>query len=259
MTQVKIHPTALIESGAKLGTGVEVGPFCVIGSNVEIGDNTKLSSHVVLEGHTKIGARNSFSSFCVIGGPPQDLGYKGEPTRVTIGEDNTFRESVTVHRGTLKDNQETIIGNNNFLMAYSHVAHDCVLGNHIVMANTVALAGHVKVGNFVNIGGVTGITQHVRLGDYSFVGAGSIMRRDLPPYLCAKEFSQVSGPNLVGLKRRGITEENVRVAAELYKIIYLGTMTTEKAVAECTARYGENPFGRVFIDFMKSSKIGIQR
>ncbi len=144
-------------------------------------------------------------------------------------------------------------------MGYCHIAHDCVLGDHIIMANQTALAGHVQIGNYANIGGQTGVTQWVRIGEYSFIGAGTVMRRDLPPYMCAKEFSQVSGPNLVGLKRGGISEEDMRMAREMYKILYLSNQTTEKSMIEIDSLFGHAPFAAKFVQFVKSTRIGIQR
>lgn len=257
--KAEIHPTALVDASVELGADVVVGPYCVLRGPVKVGARTRLLSHVSIEGNTQIGEDNVFHPFCGIGGPPQDLTYKGEDTGVIIGDRNTFRESVTVHRGTMKDKRLTRMGHDNYLMVGSHVAHDCIVGNRLVMANQVALAGHVEVGNFVNIGGITGITQWVRIGDYGFIGAGSVLRRDLPPYMCAKEFSEVSGPNLVGLKRAGKTEEEVRTARDMYKIFYLGNQTVEKALSELETRFGTDPFARCFIDFLKATKIGIQR
>lgn len=254
-----IHPTAIVHPTAELGEGVIIGPYCVIGADVKLGDRVNLHSHVIIDGPTEVGFENEFFPFCVLGGPPQDLGYKKEKTTLKIGNKNSFREGTSIHRGTPKDRGETTIGNNNFIMGYCHIAHDCELGDHIIMANQTALAGHVKIGNFANIGGQTGITQWVRVGEYSFIGAGTVMRRDLPPYMCAKEFSQVSGPNLVGLKRGGVPEEDVRMAREIFKTLYLGNATTEKAILEIESLYGHSGFVQKFIKFVRETKIGIQR
>lgn len=256
---VEVHPTAIVDPDARLGVDVFIGPFCRIGPSVEIGDRCRLRSHVVIECHTSLGARNVLHPFCVFGGDPQDKSYNLEPTRLEIGEDNVFREGVTVTRGTAKDRALTTIGSHNYLMAQTHVGHDCVVGNYVIMANQSALAGHVVVDDFANIGGLVGITQRVRIGRLAFVGANTVLRKDLPPYLAAKEFSQVTGPNLVGLKRAGVSEENVRVARELFKTLYLNHWTTEKAMAEIANQFGSNPFAQTFITFVNNTKIGIQR
>lgn len=256
---VKIHPTALVEKGAEFDVDVEIGPYCIVSGRSKLGKNTKLHSHVVTYGIFECGENNEFYPFCVMGAPPQDLSYKNEDTYVTIGHNNVFRESCTVHRGTPKDKGYTKIGNYNFIMAYCHFAHDNVVGNHVIMANQAACSGHVTVGNHVVIGGQSGVAQWCRLGDYSFVGGISAIRRDLPPYMCAKEFSQVSGPNIVGLKRNGISEENVRLASELYKILYLRNLRTEKAVEEIEDKHKNNPFAQTFIKFIRETKVGIQR
>ena len=259
MASAYVHPGALIEAGAELGEDVYIGPFCTVSAKSKIGARSRLVSHVVFEGNVETGPDNIFHPFCLIGGAPQDLGYKDEPTKVEIGTRNVFRESVSIHRGTPKDRGVTTVGNDNFIMGYCHVAHDCVLGDKIIMANQTALAGHVSIGNSANIGGQTSIVQRVRIGEYTFIGAGSVIRRDLPTYMAAKEFSQVSGPNLIGLKRQGVSEENVRVACELYKIMYLGSLTTEKAMSEIKERFASSDFARKFIDFVNGTKIGIQR
>ena len=259
MTATYIHPNALVESGVELGVGVHIGPFCTVAAGVHIGDRSKLISHVVVEGKTTIGPDNLFYPFCSVGAPPQDLTYGGEATRVVIAHGNVFREGVSIHRGTAKDRAETTIGHTNYIMAYSHVAHDCVLGNHIIIANQTALAGHVQIFDRVNIGGQSAITQRARIGELSFLGAGSIIRRDVPPYFCAKEFSQVTGPNLVGMKRAGMTEENIRVVIEVYKIIYLGNLTTEKALGEVKSRFPDSEIAARFVSFVGETKIGIQR
>lgn len=256
---VKIHPTALVEKGAEFADGVEIGPYCIVSAQTRLGKDTRLHSHVVTYGHFETGSNNEFYPFCVMGAPPQDFSYKGEPTSVVIGNHNIFRESCTVHRGTPKDRGVTRIGDHNFIMAFCHFAHDNLVGNHVIMANQAACSGHVTVGDHVVIGGQSGVAQWCRLGDYSFVGGVSAIRRDLPPYMCAKEFSQVSGPNLVGLKRNGVGEESVRMASEMYKILYLRNLRTEKAVEEIEERYKGHPFAQKFVSFIKETKVGIQR
>lgn len=254
-----IHPTALVERGAELGHDVKIGPYTLVSAQSKIGDRTELMSHVVTMGHVSLGTDNVVYPFSVLGGPPQDLSYKGEETKVVIGNHNKIRESVTIHRGTYKDRAVTNLGDHNYIMVGCHIAHDCAVGNHVIMANGTALAGHVNIGNYVNIGGQTGVVQFVRIGDCAFIGAGTIMRKDLPPYLCAKGFSEVTGPNLVGMKRRGVSEEDVRVACELYKIFYLGTSTAEKSLSEMEERFGSSELAKKFIQFIRDTKVGVQR
>ncbi len=259
MIQTTIHPTAIVDSKAQLGAGVFVGPFCMIGPDVKVGARSRLESHVVIEGHTSIGEDNVFHAFCVIGGPPQDLSYKGEQTEVLIGDRNVFRESCTVNRATTKEARLTRIGNDNFFMAYVHVAHDCDIGNQNILVNGVNMAGHVKISNQAVISGMSAITQHCRIGDNAFIAAATVVRKDLPPFMVAKEFSEVSGPNLVGLKRRGFNDDEIRIIRDLYKIMYLGNLTTEKAVAEINEKYNEVPVAKRFVHFIQDTKVGIQR
>lgn len=258
-SEVKIHPTAIIESGAELGMGVEVGPYCIVGAQVKVGDGTVLRSHVVLEGKTTIGARNQIHAFACLGGPPQDTSYQGEATEVHVGDDNIIRESVTFHRGTLKGRAQTVIGSRNMFMVGCHVAHDCIVGSDNILANQVALAGHVDVEDFVVIGGIVGITQFCRVGSYAFLGAGAVLRKDLPPYMAAKDFSEVMGPNLVGLKRRGLDTTQIRTISELYKVFYKSGKTLAACIAELDERFGSDSTATRFINFVKSSKVGIQR
>jgi UDP-N-acetylglucosamine acyltransferase len=256
---VTIHPSALVEDGAELGAGVEIGPFCRVSAKAKVGDRTKLISHVVLDGHITLGADNVVHPFAVLGGAPQDLSYKNEPTTVVIGDRNILRESVTVSRGTARDKARTMVGNDNFIMAYCHVAHDCVVGSQIIMANQCALAGHVEVGDYAVLGGLSAVVQKCRLGAYSFLGGSTIMRRDLPPFMAAKEFSSVSGPNAVGLRRKNLGAESLRVINDLYKIFYLGNLSLEKALSDIETKYPDNAHAKLFLDFVRSSKAGVQR
>lgn len=259
MAEVKIHPTSIVLPGAELGVGVEVGPFSIVGPHVKIGDGTVLSSHVVLEGHTTIGARNRISPFGYFGGPPQDISYRGEDTTVEIGDDNVFRESMTVHRGTVKGRAKTVIGSRNLFMVACHVAHDCKVGSDNIFANQVAFAGHVDVEDFIVIGGIVAVIQFCRVGSYSFMGAGGVLRRDLPPYMAAKDFSDVTGPNLVGLKRRGLSASQIRTISELYKVFYKSGKPVAACIAELEERFAEDSIAQRFINFVKSTKVGIQR
>lgn len=254
-----IHPTALVEDGAELGVDVDVGPFCRVSAQAKIGDRTKLISHVVIDGITTLGQDNVIYPFAMLGGPPQDLSYKGEDTTVVIGDSNILRESMTVHRGTAKDRAVTRIGNHNYLMAYCHVAHDCIVHDHVLMANQSGLAGHSEVHNHVVIGGMSAVLQKCRLGEYSFLGASTVIRRDLPPFMAAKEFSTVTGPNLVGLRRNKFSTDDIRTIGDLYKIYYLSTENTQESIQRIIAKYPGNARVQTFIDFIQSSQAGVQR
>lgn len=214
-----IHPTAVIEEGAKIGKNVEIGAFCFIGSEVVIGDNCKLKSHVVIEGNTTIGKGNTIYSFAVIGQQPQDLKYKGEKSRIEIGNNNSIREHCTIHPGTEGDNMVTIVGNNNLLMINVHIAHDCVIGDNCVFANNATLAGHVHVDDYAVIGGLAGIHQKVRIGKHAMIGGMTGVGSDVIPYGVVIEERNASlvGINLIGLKRRNFTKEEIDNLRHFYK------------------------------------------
>ena len=256
---VSIHPTAIVEDGAELGTDVVVGPFCRVSAGAEIGDRTKLISHAVIDGIVSMGSDNTVYPFAMLGGPPQDLSYQGEDTTVEIGDSNIFRESSTVHRGTAKDRGITKIGSSNYFMAYAHIAHDCIVHNHVLMANQAGLAGHSEVCNHVVIGGLSAVLQKCRMGEYSFLGASTVIRRDLPPFMAAKEFSTVSGPNLVGLRRNKFSTEDIRAIGDLYKIYYLSTENAQESLKKILAKYPDNKRVNAFVEFVKSSQVGVQR
>lgn len=255
----KIHPSAIVEKGAELASDVEVGPYCVVGPQVKIASGTKLMSHVILSGRVSVGERNVFHPFCVIGGDPQDVSYKAEDTEVQIGDENIFREFVTVSKGTMKDHGLTKIASKNFFMAQVHIAHDCIVGNQNIFVNGVNLAGHVEIGSNVVLSGVSNVVQKCRVGDCAFVAAASILRRDLPPFMIARGDSEVVGPNLVGIKRRGFSESEVKVAKEIYKIFYLGHQTAEQALQQIDSQFPESQIAREFLKFVKSTKAGVQR
>jgi len=204
---VSIHSTAIVHPKAEIDGSVEIGAYSVIGEHVSIGKDTKIASHVLIEGWTTIGERNHIFSFSSIGTPPQDIGYRNEETKLIIGNDNVIRECATIHRATTKEDRKTEIGNGNFLMAYAHVAHDCKLGDHIIMANSVALGGHITIGNYAILGGIVAVHQFARIGEYAIIGGQSAVTLDIPPYVSAAgNRAQLYGLNLVGLKRRGFTE-----------------------------------------------------
>ena len=232
-----IHPTAVIEDGAELGCNVSVGPYSIIGADVKIGDNNVIDSHVVINGHTTIGEGNHFFPYAAIGGAPQSIAYKGEPTEVVIGNNNTFRENVTVNRGTVGDEGITSIKDDNFIMAYCHVAHDCRLGSNIVFANCASLAGHCYVGDYVVLAGYTLVHQFCRIGDHCFTGVNAVCIQDVPPFtLAAGNRAITHGINVRGLRRRGFTSEEITELKRAYKIIYRSGLTTSSAIEEIESK-----------------------
>ncbi len=219
-----IHPTAVIDPKAELDSTVQVGPYAVIEKDVKIGANTKIEAHSVVSGHTTIGENNYIGSFAVIGGPPQDIGYKNEPTELIIGNNNQIREYASIHRGTPHGAGRTTIGDNNLLMAYTHVAHDCKMGDHIIMANVATLAGHVEVGDKASIGGLVAVHQFCRIGSYAYVGGVSGISQDVPPYVILagiRNQTRISGINKVGLKRNGFSRDTIKMLDKAFKIIFL--------------------------------------
>ncbi len=255
-----IHPQAIIEPGAIIGKKVTIGPWTYIASNVVIGDNCEISSHVVINGPTKIGQGNRIFQFASIGEDCQDLKYAGEPTELIIGDNNTFRECCTIHRGTIQDNSLTQIGSNNLFMAYSHVAHDCMVGNHCIMANNASIAGHVHVGNHVIIGGMSGVHQFCHIGDHSFVAANALVLKDIPAYVMASGHpAKPFGLNSEGLKRRGFASDTIMSIKRAYKSVYRKKLSIEEALSAIEAQGNSSSELTAFIDSVKSSTRGIIR
>ena len=220
---MNIHPTAIIDSGAELDNSVKIGPYAVIGSGVVIGPGTKVDAHAVISGSTTIGSDNHIASFTSIGTPPQDLKYNNEDTRVEIGDNNTIREYVSIHRGTPGGHGVTKIGNGNMIMAYSHIAHDCIIGNMVIMANCATLGGHVEVGNHVNISGVVGVHQFTRIGDFSYIGGMSGIGKDIPPFMIVsgvRNKLRITGINRIGLKRCGYDTETIKKVHKAFIYIF---------------------------------------
>jgi UDP-N-acetylglucosamine acyltransferase len=218
-----IHPTAVVDPGAKVDGSVSIGAYSIIENGVTIGADCIIEHHAVISGATTIGARNRIGSFTNIGAPPQDLKYNNEDTRLVIGDDNYIREYVSIHRGTPGGHGVTTIGNNNLLMAYTHIAHDCIVGNHVIMANAATLGGHVEVGDRVTIGGLTGVHQFTRLGEYSYLGGLSGVSKDVPPYVImtgTRNDMRVSGINRIGLRRAGFAIEDIKKLSQAFKIIF---------------------------------------
>ncbi len=216
-----IHSTAVVDPAAKIAPDVEIGPYCVVGPDVEIGPGCRLLNQVSVHGPVRIGARNVFHPFAIVGGPPQDLSYKGEPVALEIGDDNVVRECVTLNRGTVKGGGVTRIGNRTLLMAYCHIAHDCVIEDEVVMANAVQLGGHIRIEQGVGIGGATVMHHFVTVGRWAFVGGGMRIKHDVPPYLIVDGLpTKVRGLNLVGLKRRGLDASQIDALKEAYKALF---------------------------------------
>ncbi len=258
--EVSIHSTAIVHPKARIAEGVEIGPYSVIGEHVAIGRDTKIASHVLIEGWTTIGERNQVYSFSSIGTPPQDTGYKGEETKVVIGDDNIIREFATIHRATIKEGRITSIGNRNFLMAYIHVAHDCKLGNNIIMANNAAFGGHVIVEDYAVLGALVGIHQFVRVGAYSMIGGQSAVVLDVPPYVNATgNRAQLYGLNLVGLKRKGFSEQVINDLKKAYKIIFRSGLTQDDAFKKAIEEFPDTMEVGYLVNFMQSSKRGVTR
>ncbi|SFH95569.1 acyl-ACP--UDP-N-acetylglucosamine O-acyltransferase [Modicisalibacter xianhensis] len=255
-----IHPTAIVDSSARLADDVEVGPFSVIGPDVEIGAGSVVGPHVVVKGPTRLGERNRIFQFASVGEDCQDKKYAGEPTRLEVGDDNVIREGVTLHRGTVQDRGVTSIGSRNLLMAYAHVGHDCVIGDDCILANQATLGGHVTLGNHAILGGLSAVHQFCHVGTHAMCGGGSIVTKDIPAYLMVNgNPAQAHGLNLVGLKRRGFSREALKALAEAYKVVYRQGQTLEQALETLTARYADMPEVEVFIASLRNSTRGITR
>ena len=256
-----IHPTAIIDSKAEISEGVEIGPYSVIEKNVLIGEGTKIGPHVVIREGTYIGKQCQISQFTSIGEAPQSVGYKGEKTSLQIGDHNIIREFVTLHRGTIKGGGKTVIGNENFLMAYSHVAHDCQIGNQVVMANGATLAGHILIEDFAIIGGLSAIHQFCRVGTYAIIGGITGVLLDIPPYTKAQgDLAKLFGLNTIGLKRANFSEETLKALKKAYRIIFRSSLTLEKAMKRVVEdEISQTPEVQHFLQFIQCSKRGITR
>jgi UDP-N-acetylglucosamine acyltransferase len=256
-----IHPTAIIDPKAEIGEEVEIGPYSVIERDVFIDEGTKIGPHVVIRHGTHIGKRCQISQFASIGEAPQFSGYKGEKTLLQIGDHNIIREFVTLHRGTAKGGGKTVIGNENFIMAYSHVAHDCQIGNQVVMANGATLAGHILIEDFAIIGGLTAIHQFCRVGTYAIIGGVSGILMDVPPYTKAQGVrAKLFGLNTIGLKRANFSEETLKALKKAYRIFFRSGLTLEKAMKQVGEdEIAQMPEVQHFLQFIQGSKRGISR
>jgi UDP-N-acetylglucosamine acyltransferase len=253
-----IHPTAIISNGAELGDGVKIGAYSIIGENVKLGSGVVVGPHAVIDGHTEIGAGSYVFQFASIGAPPQDLKYKGEPTKLVLGQNNIIRECVTISPGTITGNKITVIGSNNLLMAYSHVAHDCVVGDGNIFANGVALAGHVTIGNKTTIGGMAGIHQFACVGDYAFIGAGSMVSKDIPPYAIAQgDRARIRGVNIIGLRRAGFKREEIRAIKSSFIELFVKVGVMDNKIKNLPTAIANDSKVQLLISFIQSSKRGI--
>ena len=258
--QSAIHEQAIIEPGAVIGKDVTIGPWTYISKDVVIGDNCNISSHVVINGPTRIGENNRIFQFASIGEDCQDLKYDGEPTELVIGDNNVFRECCTIHRGTIQDNSVTSIGSNNLFMAYTHVAHDCVVGSHCIMANNASIAGHVHVGDHAILGGMSGVHQFCHIGAHSFVAANALVLKDVPAYVMASgQPAKPFGLNAEGLKRRGFEKNAILNIKRAYKEVYRKGLAVEEALVEVVKLVEHSPEVKAFADSVKKSSRGIIR
>ena len=254
----QIHPTSIVNSKAELADDVVVGPFCTIGPNVKVGKGTRFMSHVVVDGVTTIGEGNNFFPFSVIGGIPQDLKYKGEPTELIIGNNNTIRESVTLNLGTVQAGGKTVLGSNNLLMAYVHFGHDAIVGDNTVIANAVSLAGHVIVEDYAIIGGMVGCAQFTRVGKYSYIGGMASVDRDIPPFTIAvgSRPCEIKGANIVGLRRKGFKADTITKVIETIKLWKRPDITKDQCLLEIESQYGDTAEVMDFVNFIKKSENG---
>ncbi|MGD9951361.1 MAG: acyl-ACP--UDP-N-acetylglucosamine O-acyltransferase [Burkholderiales bacterium] len=260
MSAAQVHPSALVSPGAQLAHGVSIGAFSIIGERVEIGEGTWIGPHVVIEGRTRIGRENRIHPFASIGGPPQDKKYAGEDTAVEIGDGNTIREYVTINRGTARDAGVTRVGDDNWIMAYVHFAHDCQIGSHAIFANACELAGHVQVGDWAILGATTLVHQFVHIGAHSFTGMGTYLPQDLPPYvMAAGNMARPYGINSEGLRRRGFSADAIGRIKRAYRTLYRSGLALEEAKRRLADQAADCPEVAAFLEFLGHSRRGFIR
>jgi UDP-N-acetylglucosamine acyltransferase len=249
----QIHPTAVVDPAARLSAGVVIGPYCTIGAHVTLGSQVQLQSHVVVDGHTTVGANTVIYPFASVGLPPQHVRYQGEPSRLVIGSGNIIREHVTMHTGTAQGGMETRVGNNCLFMVGSHVAHDCVVEDHVILTNAVALGGHVHVGEYAILGGLSGVHQYVRIGKHAMVGGKTGVDSDIIPYGSVKgNRARLVGLNIIGLKRRGFSREDVRLLRTAYGLLFSQGGTMAERLNEVEDLYGSNAGVMDIINFIRA-------
>lgn len=256
---MSIHPSAVVHPSTKIPESCTIGPFCVVGADVEMGERCELVSHVVLEGPTKLGDDNKIFPFSAVGIGPQDLTYKGEPTRLEIGDRNQIREYVTIHRGTVKGGQLTKIGSDCLIMAYAHIAHDCLIGDHVIMANAATLAGHVTVEDWAVVGALCPVHQFVRVGKHSYIGGGTTITQDVLPFSKTSAVREVHayGANSVGLERRGFSKERVRKIQRAFRALLASKLNTTQALERIKSDGELTEDVEMLVNFIESSERGI--
>jgi UDP-N-acetylglucosamine acyltransferase len=256
--EVFIHPSASVHSQAKLDVGVSIGPFSFIGEDVSIGKNTRIEANVFLTGKTEIGADCHFSSFSSIGTEPQDVTYRGEKTLVKIGDRNIFREFMTINRGTVKGGEKTIIGSDNYFMAYSHVGHDCSVGDETVFINGATLAGHVTVDDYVTISAFSGVHQFCKVGKHAFIGGYSVITQDVLPFcrVAGSRSALVYGVNIVGLRRKGFSSQRIKTLKDMFKVIFFSDLNTTQAIEKIEEKFSPSEDKDEIIKFIQSSERG---
>jgi UDP-N-acetylglucosamine acyltransferase len=255
-----IHPSAIVDPKAEISEGVEIGPYSVIGPHVVIGRGTRMGAHVVITGQTILGEGNQIFQFASIGSPPQDMKYKGEKSRLEIGDQNIIREFASLNPGTTHGGMVTRVGNHNLLMNYSHVAHDCVIGNHVVLANGATLAGHVTIEDYVIVGGLVAIHQYVCVGEIAILGGGSMVSMDVPPYCTvAGDRARLRGLNLIGLRRQAFSDADIASLKKAYRILFRQGLKTEEAIQKVSEEIQGVEMVRHLIGFIRRSRRGICR
>jgi UDP-N-acetylglucosamine acyltransferase len=259
MTKSDIHPQAIVAASAKLGAGVQVGAGAVVGEDVELGDGCVLHPHAIVQGPSKVGKNNVFHPFCVVGGSPQDYTYRGERVELVAGDGNIFREYVTVSRGTQKGGGRTCLGNNNFILAYSHIGHDCQVGSHTLFVNGATLAGHVTIEDFVTVGAFCPVHQFCRIGRYAYIGASTVITQDVPPFsriVTARE-TKSFGINTIGLERKGFSPERLLALKRAYRTLLRSKLNTSQALEEMKKTLGDSPDVQELIRFIETAERGI--
>ena len=247
-----VHPTAIVHDGAKLGPGVEIGPYCIVGPAVTLGAGVRLLSHVVVEGVTEIGEQCEVHPFANLGGPPQHLAHRGEPTRLVVGARNVIREHMTMHTGTAGGRGVTTVGSDGLFMVGSHIAHDCIIGDHVVLANNAAIGGHVQIGDHVFMGGLSAAHQHTRIGRHAFVGGLAPVTKDVIPYALVGNDAHLVGMNLVGLKRRGFSRETISDLRTAYRLLFAEEGAFSERVEDVARVFGQSPEVSEVIAFIRA-------